>query len=514
MMRNEPLAVTSGDSDGKRGTPLLHAQKMEQMQLWLDGADIPIEKPLFDKYVEKSKTLALCTSLQEFNNLTPHHILHVSNVHDAEDTTLRAIFTQLDEIRKARRATVIISGLDATITGRTQLLFTPILTPIITPEVAFQILKYFLSMVPGESLLGSTSDQIVAQMRILSGCLYGPPYVIKRFLEIVRVYSLTHHERPFLLTMIIQVWLEAMQKYDSLSCMQYKHVLNSSFKNTLNKISHSDEVLQLRKNPWSQKLLDVGSNFNTKHFCCIIPQGDSIRVYIPFSFTACCTLVQGSVLVTPTAEQLVDQMMKSQKGNEFEIVTKRALTEPGSILLCRTHLSTSYHSHFNLRAGYLSFDSLAEAPLGRVLVVKVGFWKVDTCTSETKGCVDVLTLAQNDEDGSSILHQYKITTASTGLDPKILEFFQAGSDRDEDAIYTFISAVEYVPQPDSEVAKFLSRDPHSDGKHLKKYQILSGPTLVSQCPEAFLHCLIPPGAPYRYIPDAMTPTAAKKPRLF
>ncbi|KAH3766341.1 hypothetical protein Pelo_1797 [Pelomyxa schiedti] len=420
------------------------------------------------------------------------NIIHISNVYDSGKT----FSDRLSKIQEfTQRAVVIISMDNACLLNTLSwdfsflllhflfslsffypLLFFPFPIFFLSPcfyLTATGVLPTFQSGLhtytgPNSNSRKATIERI---MKVVGACLAGPPFLMRRFLDLAKQYSSGNSIPPFLLHLVIKVWSEAFDKYDIESCKQWAYELRKRFRDTPNASWYTSQVVSLEKYTWPKQLLSTGAAIlNKQNFCRLIPLNDTICASIPFPFTS-FTNEPGSIFIESV--QNFDAWMKSNKGNEFEIIIANALADPCGILLY-------------LNPGWESFNSVIDEPKDTLLVRRKGLWKVDTGSCGTDECVDFVTLGQ--------INYIQIASGRVlKMADKCLDFWRASSARKEDGIYTFLCPEEFPYWNSKELMEFLTR-PHFQDGHWKQYQIIQGP--VSHCPVAFLYTIDPPGGPY------------------
>ncbi|KAH3759969.1 hypothetical protein Pelo_8204 [Pelomyxa schiedti] len=332
---------------------------------------IPFEK--FLMYTNGKSTEEVLDFFRKEKGLTEQGGLYVSGVKHTKDPSLfEKAFQVFKEMVEDHNITLIISCTNPLILHQAPLslaLYDYILISIVSPSVALHLLEHFFGTAPEENMFGTVPNKLWEQMKQVAGALYGKPILFKLFLKSLQGFCRNSNPLPHMADIIKIAW-------DSIT-----NQCSESSKNQGRKMHKLLKFHQVKSSYRSGDSITGWAYF--------IPLPNAMRIYLPFPFAAASCNPKEWAPPSTWVKEI--ELLKSMKGNLFEMCCASSFMFPSSLLLMVIFANTPFQSHPDLREGFVSFDTLKERGSDWVFDQVIGCCKSDINTSGKAERVDFFT---------------------------------------------------------------------------------------------------------------------------
>ncbi|KAH3743769.1 hypothetical protein Pelo_14820 [Pelomyxa schiedti] len=374
---------------------------------------------------------------------------------------------------------LLVTGEDPTILRTLEnvpLTFLNVMNPMITPPVAIELLSYLFKTDPVESLFGTSVLEIEHNINLVSVALYASPLYFRQFLAKIKAGP---HEN------IVETASKgAFITYNELHMPLFptRGALSELRKLFLTKkktwISGEKVHIQADKKDFTD-LMAIGTVLNTSHLALIIPKKDGADVYMPFSYAY--NLLQLQVDLPSRVQQFVlrttCRLMVEEADSPFIGINLEQLSLPSSPLMIKCLTMAHCHSVPHLHPNFITVSEVTQESISITHTLGLGIY-----VPYNRHFFDYMFEAQRKLPNGqccAIYLKFKMlrSSALSVITKELKLFFQIASEEPTDGVYFFLSQ-SHVTQ--NTITSCLPTQPISFNKG---YHVISGPDLLSCCPE-------------------------------
>lgn len=184
-------------------------------------------------------------------------------------------------------------------------------------------------------MFGTVPNKLWEQMKQVAGALYGKPILFKLFLKSLQGFCRNSNPLPHMADIIKIAWDSITNQCSESSKNQGRKMVLKLYKLLCNAPTMKWFTAQIVEVPSSEKLIQIGNTLNQLGWAYFIPLPNAMRIYLPFPFAAASCNPKEWAPPSTWVKEI--ELLKSMKGNLFEMCCASSFMFPSSLLLMKEH---------------------------------------------------------------------------------------------------------------------------------------------------------------------------------